>query len=211
MDWMTIEQAAEYLQVSRETLYKYAQSGKVPASKVGRHWRFSRTAIDAWIAGTTTVQTGEDSPAPPPLPSDAADRVATAPPIVSPVSRSGSAASRILVVDDEALLLRFLGSCLKQLGHEVSLAANGLEALDLIATQTFDILFVDLHLPDMNGTDVIAKLPENPRPAVVIITGYPDSTLMNEALSQPITYALSKPFKRSDIEAVIRMIRPNLA
>jgi len=46
---MTIEELAEYLKVSKSSLYKLAQKGKVPGQKVGKHWRFHREAIDAWI------------------------------------------------------------------------------------------------------------------------------------------------------------------
>ncbi|HMN15963.1 MAG TPA: helix-turn-helix domain-containing protein [Bellilinea sp.] len=43
---MTIEEVAEYLRVPVSSLYKLAQQGKIPASKVGRHWRFRREFID---------------------------------------------------------------------------------------------------------------------------------------------------------------------
>lgn len=46
---MTIEELSEYLKISRSTLYKLAQEGKLPAQKVGRHWRFHRDAVDAWL------------------------------------------------------------------------------------------------------------------------------------------------------------------
>lgn len=46
---MTIEELATYLQVSKSSLYKLAQEGKVPGQKVGRHWRFHKTAIDQWL------------------------------------------------------------------------------------------------------------------------------------------------------------------
>ncbi len=47
---MTIEELAVYLKVSKSTLYKLAQEGKVPGQKVGRHWRFRRDIIDEWLA-----------------------------------------------------------------------------------------------------------------------------------------------------------------
>jgi len=47
---MTISDLAEYLQVSKSSLYKLVQSGKVPGQKVGKHWRFSRAVIDRWLA-----------------------------------------------------------------------------------------------------------------------------------------------------------------
>lgn len=47
---MTIDDLAAYLQVSKSSLYKLAQSGKVPGQKVGRHWRFHRKTIDQWLS-----------------------------------------------------------------------------------------------------------------------------------------------------------------
>jgi len=47
---MTIDDLAGYLQVSKSSLYKLVQSGKVPGQKVGKHWRFSRAVIERWLA-----------------------------------------------------------------------------------------------------------------------------------------------------------------
>jgi len=47
--WLTIEQIAEYLQVSTEKLYKLCQKGKMPASKVGGQWRFDLREVDSWV------------------------------------------------------------------------------------------------------------------------------------------------------------------
>lgn len=52
---MTIVELAKYLKISRSTLYKLAQEGKLPGQKVGRHWRFHRDAVDAWLKTTTPV------------------------------------------------------------------------------------------------------------------------------------------------------------
>lgn len=46
---LTIEELATYLKVSKSTLYKLVQEGKVPGQKVGRHWRFRRETIDRWL------------------------------------------------------------------------------------------------------------------------------------------------------------------
>jgi len=48
---MTVEEAAEYLKIPRSSVYKIAQEGRIPCQKVGRHWRFSREAIDNWLSG----------------------------------------------------------------------------------------------------------------------------------------------------------------
>jgi len=47
--WLTLEQIAEYLQMSTSSIYKMAQTGKIPAYKVGRQWRFKKEEIDRWI------------------------------------------------------------------------------------------------------------------------------------------------------------------
>ena len=47
--WMTLEQTAKYLQISRDSLYKKAQRGEIPASKIGNLWRFNKNKIDAWL------------------------------------------------------------------------------------------------------------------------------------------------------------------
>ncbi|MEW6199181.1 MAG: helix-turn-helix domain-containing protein [Planctomycetota bacterium] len=49
-DVLTIDDLSAYLKVSKSTLYKLAQEGKVPGQKVGRHWRFHRVTIDKWLA-----------------------------------------------------------------------------------------------------------------------------------------------------------------
>ncbi|MBK9187702.1 MAG: helix-turn-helix domain-containing protein [Phycisphaerales bacterium] len=56
-DVMTVEQLADYLQISRSTLYKLAQEGKVPGQKVGKHWRFRKDAIDRWLDDKSSAQT----------------------------------------------------------------------------------------------------------------------------------------------------------
>jgi excisionase family DNA binding protein len=48
---LTVDEAAELLRIPRSTVYKLAQLGKIPAQKVGRHWRFHRDTVVDWIAG----------------------------------------------------------------------------------------------------------------------------------------------------------------
>lgn len=53
---MTIDDLAAYLQVSKSSLYKLAQDGKVPGQKVGKHWRFRRQTIDTWLSDDYRVR-----------------------------------------------------------------------------------------------------------------------------------------------------------
>lgn len=68
-DYMTVDEVSGYLKLPEETVYKYARSGRIPASKVGRHWRFERSRIDDWVASRsnqpiarTTVFILDDDP-----------------------------------------------------------------------------------------------------------------------------------------------------
>jgi len=47
--WMTLEEVARYLKVSRDSIYRLAQKGEIPASKIGNLWRFKREEIDEWM------------------------------------------------------------------------------------------------------------------------------------------------------------------
>ena len=49
--WMTLQEVAEYLQLSKDLIYRLAQSGRIPASKVGSRWRFRRERVDRWMEG----------------------------------------------------------------------------------------------------------------------------------------------------------------
>ena len=55
-DILTVDEAAEYLKIPRSSVYKLAQQGKIPAQKVGRHWRFHRDTLVDWIAGKNNLQ-----------------------------------------------------------------------------------------------------------------------------------------------------------
>ena len=55
---MTVDELSVYLKISKSTLYKLAQEGKVPAQKVGKHWRFHRDTIDDWLKTGTNHDRG---------------------------------------------------------------------------------------------------------------------------------------------------------
>lgn len=57
---LTIEELSAYLKISKSTLYKLVREGKIPCQKIGRHWRFSKAAIDRWL-GEQPVELGARS------------------------------------------------------------------------------------------------------------------------------------------------------
>jgi excisionase family DNA binding protein len=55
---LTIEELSAYLKIPKSTLYKLAREGKVPANKVGRHWRFQKRSIDRWLERERAIVPG---------------------------------------------------------------------------------------------------------------------------------------------------------
>jgi excisionase family DNA binding protein len=51
MQWMTVKDVAEYLKLSNDLIYRLAQQGRIPVSKVGNRWRFNKDKIDQWMEG----------------------------------------------------------------------------------------------------------------------------------------------------------------
>lgn len=58
-EMLTIEDVAAYLKLKPQTIYKWAQTGKIPGAKFGKEWRFRRSAIERWIDRQISSQTGE--------------------------------------------------------------------------------------------------------------------------------------------------------
>lgn len=84
-------------------------------------------------------------------------------------------ALRVLVVDDEPLLVRALVRLLTRAGMEAHAAANGVEALAALDARTFDVVLCDVRMPVMDGPAVMQALRARPTaPPLVFLTGYGD-------------------------------------
>jgi excisionase family DNA binding protein len=55
-DVLNIGEPASYLDIPKSTIYKLVREGKIPAQKVGRHWRFHKETIDAWLGNRTEAE-----------------------------------------------------------------------------------------------------------------------------------------------------------
>ena len=78
----------------------------------------------------------------------------------------------ILVVDDEESIRNSLREILENAGYRVVTAENGKKALEKIQGIPFDAVLVDLKLPDIDGTDLILRLPKNHEITKIIIAGF---------------------------------------
>ena len=102
----------------------------------------------------------------------------------------------ILIIDDEASLRQTMARILQRAGYEVTTAVSGQEGLALIAEQPFDLLYLDIRMPDVNGLELLktihAKFPDLP---VILFTAQPDLNSAVEALRRGATDYLLKPLK----------------
>jgi excisionase family DNA binding protein len=62
-NWLTLDELASYLKRGRSTLYRMAQNGDIPGTKIGRHWRFDRDEIDKWLRAQAASPKKRQSPA----------------------------------------------------------------------------------------------------------------------------------------------------
>ena len=59
---MAPREAAEYLNIHVQTIYRLAKNGMIPVCKVGGHWRFSKASLDDWVSEDSTQKRGRDKP-----------------------------------------------------------------------------------------------------------------------------------------------------
>ncbi len=111
---------------------------------------------------------------------------------------------RILVVDDEPQIQRFLRPALTAAGYEVLEAATGGEALKAMATRAPDIVILDLGLPDMDGKDVIANLRAWSQVPIIILSARDRESEKIAALDLGADDYVEKPFGIGELTARIR-------
>src|SRR5262245_6269445 len=98
-----------------------------------------------------------------------------------------SQSARILIVDDEATIRLTLGTLLTRAGYEVASAENGPEAIALLERQNFDLMLVDLKMPEMDGMQVVtASRRRQPDLAIIVLTGHGSLETAVEGLHQGV-------------------------
>ncbi len=116
---------------------------------------------------------------------------------------------RILVVEDEEPIRRFLATVLTTLGHRPQLAQTGGEGLRLFAEHAFDVVLTDLGLPDISGEEVVrAVTARAPGIPILLLTGWADQ-IGNEARAVPgVSRVLGKPVTIERLAETLRTLSP---
>jgi len=116
--------------------------------------------------------------------------------------------ARVVIAEDEEGLRGFVARALTLDGHEVSAAADGAEALDLIVKNEgrFDLLLADIRMPVMDGIALaLATARDYPQMTILLMTGYADQRERAHGLDALIHDVISKPFTLSQIRDAVNL------
>jgi len=112
-----------------------------------------------------------------------------------------------MIVDDETVVRESFLHWFEKIGHRVESAASGIEALDKLAQAPFEVMFVDIKMPGMNGIELLEKVKsEYPDTTVVIITAYGSIESSVKAMQMGAADYLLKPFKPDQLTLVMEKI-----
>ena len=112
-----------------------------------------------------------------------------------------NAAKKILVVDDEKTIRELFRRILKGANYQVDYAENGRQAIEKMHAEVYDIVFLDIMMPEISGIEVLKSMKDAGRrlPPVIMMTGYAVSENREEAKALGAAGWLPKPFEIADV------------
>jgi DNA-binding NtrC family response regulator len=113
---------------------------------------------------------------------------------------------RILLVDDEKTMVKYLSKRLIKKGFEISTAYNGSDALAQVRAADFDVVLLDVLMPGMNGIDTLKEIKKiKPRTEVIMLTGHASVEAGIEGMKAGAFNYIMKPFDPSELMAEINL------
>jgi len=109
---------------------------------------------------------------------------------------------KILIVDDEEIIRKFLRINLVKLGHEVREAMDGVQALDQLGKDNYDLVICDILMPNKNGWEVLKEVRSNPKTKdipVIFLTAKNEDADMFKGYELGANYYMTKPFTKSQL------------
>ncbi len=117
------------------------------------------------------------------------------------------AKNRILVVDDEEALRIVLSAELDGEGYQVSSAGDGQEAINILGTKEFDLILLDIKMPNVDGFEVLKYAKEHcPKTKVVMLTGFADLKNAIESKKLGAEDFVSKPYDLVDLLTTVERV-----
>ena len=113
--------------------------------------------------------------------------------------------ARIMVIDDEESMCKFMQIMLKKEGYEVTTTQSSHEALDILKQINHDLIIADLMMPELNGLELLARVKNlDPEANFIVMTAYASVDTAIEALKKGAYDYLTKPFKVDEIRITIK-------
>jgi two-component system sensor histidine kinase/response regulator len=124
----------------------------------------------------------------------------------TPVPQPQARSLKLLVAEDHPVNQEFAAEALRRLGHSVDVASNGSEALDLMSRKTFDLVLMDVQMPDIDGLEVTRRYRahegERHMP-IVALTAHTRREDRDRCLAAGMDAVLTKPIDRTQLAEVI--------
>jgi CheY-like chemotaxis protein len=112
------------------------------------------------------------------------------------------------VADDHPISQMLMGRILQKLGHSFDFAENGYEVMDLLRQKSYDLIFMDLQMPEMNGFEtfqtILKEIPEKLRPFIIAVTSSSSVIDKDFCLSLGMIDFVNKPIKIRMVETVLK-------
>lgn len=176
---LTVKETADYLRIPVPTVYYLVQRGQLPAIQIGGRWRIKKDRLDEEVLKLNEAAGG----------------------------KNGLSEAKILIVDDQQEILDLLQMALTSKGYRPDSALSGHAAMDALRRTTYDLMFLDLHLPDISGEDLFEKASDlQPDLHVVIMTGFSTVQSLEKILACGPVTVLQKPFKIEQLLRVTKLI-----
>jgi len=179
MRMFTVQEVADVFRVHANTVRHWSDEGLLRSCRIGprRDRRFSWEDIDSFLNHWDgSWQSGS------------------------------SYRGKVLIVDDERRIRGLLKDIVEGQGYEAVSVQSGEKALEELEKQDFDLIFLDLVLPGLNGVDVLRAIKGRGNNAVVaVVTGYSDKPIALEAMSLGPLVLIRKPLELADIIRVLEM------
>ena len=123
-------------------------------------------------------------------------------------SRTGTASLRVLVVEDNRVSQTLAEAVLKKSGHTVTIAENGREAVELVERETFDLILMDVMMPEMDGLEAtqVIRSRENESGAHIPIVAVTAASDRETCLTAGMDEFIEKPIRWFELAATIERV-----
>lgn len=115
--------------------------------------------------------------------------------------------AKILVVDDQRGVRKLLEELFRRDGYEVSLAADGLESVDMVKNFMPDVVLMDMKMPNMNGLEASREIFKiKPDLPIIMMTAYGEMEVVHKALEIGVKKYITKPFDVMELRRLVKEI-----